>query len=147
MQINDINSEKKISELPKVKSKNFIKIIKGAIISIILTLILLTIYAALLSFTSISEGTMVPVVLIVSAVSILIGSSMSSINIEKQGMLNGGLVGLIYVLFIYILSSIFLTGFRLDLNSIIMIVISIVTGMIGRNNRYKYEVIHLIVLE
>ena len=131
MAINSINAEKKIVDITKDKNKNAINILKGTIISILLTLILLTIYSALLSFTNISENTMVPVVLVMTGISILVGSSMSSINIKRQGMLNGGLVGLIYMLFIYTLSSIFLVGFELNLNCILMIIIGIITGMLG----------------
>ena len=131
MTIGNINAEKKVVDMTKDKNKNAINILKGTIISILLTLILLTIYSALLSFTNISENTMMPVVLVITGISILIGSSISSINIKKQGMLNGGLVGLIYMLFIYILSSIFLSNFEINFNCFIMILIGIITGMIG----------------
>lgn len=131
MAIGNINAEKKVVDITKDKNKNAINILKGTIISMLLTLILLTIYSALLSFTNISENTITPVVLVMTGISILIGSSMSSIHIKKQGMLNGGLVGLIYMLFIYILSSIFLVGFELNLNCILMIVIGVITGMLG----------------
>lgn len=113
------------------KEKNSIKIIKGSIIAIILSLIFLTIYAILLSYTTISENTMVPVIITITGISILIGSSISSMHIQKQGMLNGALVGLIYMLLLYILSSILLSSFELNLKSVIMIIVGIVTGMIG----------------
>ena len=129
MNISNIASVKKIEDISKDKSS--IKIIKGTVISIILSLILLTIYAALLSYTSISESTMVPVIITITGISILIGSSISSMHIKKQGMLNGALVGLIYMLTIYILSSIFLSSFEININSILMISVGIVTGMIG----------------
>ena len=129
MNINNIVSGKKIEGISKDKSS--IKIIKGTVISIILSLVLLTIYATLLSYTSISESTMVPVIITITGISILIGSSISSMHIKKQGMLNGALVGLIYMLTIYILSSIFLSSFEININSIIMIAVGIVTGMIG----------------
>ena len=129
MNISNIASGKKIEDISKDKSS--VKIIKGTVISIILSLILLTIYAALLSYTSISESTMVPVIITITGISILIGSSIGSMHIKKQGMLNGALVGLIYMLTIYILSSIFLYSFEININSIIMIAVGIVTGMIG----------------
>lgn len=113
------------------KEKNSIKIIKGSVIAIILSLILLTIYAILLSYTTISENTMVPIIITITGISILIGSSISSMHIQKQGMLNGALVGLIYMLLLYILSSILLSSFELNLKSVIMIIVGIVTGMIG----------------
>ena len=83
-------------------NKNLIRVIKGSIFAIIISLILLLIYACLLTCTNLAETTMVPVVITISAISILIGSSISSFKIKKQGMLNGALVGLIYILFIYI---------------------------------------------
>ena len=52
-------------------------------------------------------------------------------KLKKQGMLNGGIVGFIYILSIYIISSIWLSNFSIDLESIIMIIVSIITGMIG----------------
>lgn len=132
MGITNINSVKKMEEITKEKSNsNLIKIIKGSSIAIVLSLIFLTIYAAILSFTSVSETTMVPVVLVLTGISILIGSSMSSISIKKQGIINGGLVGLIYVLFLYIVSSIAGIGFGLNMNAIIMLIVGVITGMIG----------------
>ena len=129
MNISNIAPTKKIEDISKDKSS--IKIIKGTAISIILSLILLTIYATLLSYTSVSENTMVPVIITITGISILIGSSISSMHIKKQGMLNGALVGLIYMLTIYILSSIVLSSFELTMNSIIMILVGIGTGMVG----------------
>ena len=132
MGVANINSVKKMEDITKEKSNsNIIKVIKGSIIAIVLTLIFLTIYAALLSFTNISETTMIPVVLILTGISVLIGSSISSISIKKQGIINGGLVGLIYVLFLYIVSSIAGVGFELNINTIIMFIVGILAGMIG----------------
>lgn len=112
-------------------NKNFIRVIKGSIFAIVISLILLTIYATLLSCTNISESTMTPIVITISGISILIGSSISSMKIKKQGMINGALVGLIYMLFIYILSNILLTGFTFNIQSIIMILVGIIAGIIG----------------
>lgn len=132
MSITNISSLKKVEDVSKdKKNNNIIKIIKGSIISIVITLLALTIYAAILSYTSVSETTISPVILIITGISILIGSSMSSISIKKQGIINGGLVGLIYILFIYIVSSIISVGFSLNMNSIIMIIVAILTGMVG----------------
>ena len=112
-------------------NKNIIRVIKGSIFAIVISLILLLIYASLLASTNLSENTMTVVVMTISGISILIGSSISSFKIKKQGMLNGALVGLIYMLFIYILSSIFLIGFVLNVKSMIMMIIGILAGMIG----------------
>lgn len=131
MNISNVSLNKKVEDKTKEKNNNMVKIIKGSIIAIIITMIALTVYAAILAYTSVSETTMVPVVLTITGISILIGSSMSSISIKKQGIMNGGFVGLIYIIFLYVLSSIVSVGFELNMNAIIMLIVAILTGMIG----------------
>lgn len=111
--------------------KNVVRIAKGSAAALIITLVLLLIFAMLLTFTSIQENTIKPVIIIITSISILIGSSISTLKINKNGMLNGGLVGLSYILIMYVLSSIIATGFRLNLSSIIMIISSVLAGIIG----------------
>ena len=79
----------------------------------------------------IQESMMAPVVIVITAISILVGSSISSLKIRKKGIINGALVGLIYILTIYLISSITRTGFLLNITSIIMIVSSVIAGIIG----------------
>ena len=129
MNVNNVITSKKIENISK--EKNSIKIIKGSLIAIILSIIFLTIYSALLAYTTISEETMVPVTIIITGISILIGSFFSSMKIKKQGLLNGAFVGVIYMLILYILSGIFLSSFVLNFKSIIMILSGLVMGMIG----------------
>ena len=114
-----------------VSSHIAFKILKGTIISIFFTLILLFIFSIILTYTSISESVIPPVIIVISAISILIGSSISSMKIKKNGFINGLFVGLIYMVFIYIISSIANTNFALSLTSIIMIISGIIAGIIG----------------
>lgn len=112
-------------------SKNVIRIVKGSITAIILTLILLLIFAILLTYTKLQENLINPVIIVISGISILIGSSISTLKINKNGLLNGSLVGLIYIITIYLISSIILANFKINLYSAIMIFVSIIMGMIG----------------
>ena len=107
--------------------KNAIRIIKGSIFAIITSAILLLIFAVLLCYTNLSESTMLPVILVITGISILIGTR----KIRKNGILNGGMVGVIYIITLYLISSLFLAGFNLTFNSFIMLIIGIITGMIG----------------
>ena len=111
--------------------KNIFRILKGSIFAVILSLILLLIFAMLLAYTELSETTMMPVITTITGISILIGSTISTIKIRKNGLLNGGLVGLIYIILLYLTSSICLTGFSLTANSFIMLIAGVVAGMIG----------------
>lgn len=122
--------DKKNDNVTKEKN-NYISILKGSLLAIVITIVCLTIYAAILTYTSVSENTIVPVVLVVSAISILIASSISARKLKKQGMINGGIIGLIYILAIYLLSSILSAEFSLNTSSILMILVCIITGMVG----------------
>ena len=112
-------------------NNNIVKVIKRSIIAFLISIMLLFIFASLLVYTNIQENTIKPVVIIISIISILVGSSLSSIKIKRKGIVNGALVGTIYIMVIYILSSICFVGFELNLESIIMIISSIISGMIG----------------
>lgn len=112
-------------------SKNFMNIIKGVIISIIFTLIFLFLFSVLLTYTSISETFITPVVIVITAISIFIGSSIGNIKLKKNGLLNGALIGGIYLLSIYLLSGIINQKFSLSTSSIIIIISGMVCGMFG----------------
>lgn len=114
---------------------NIRNILIGSSISMIISIICLLIFSAILVNTNIKESTIKPVVIIITGISILIGSSITTIRIKKNGILNGGMIGGLYIAIIYILSSIAFTGFELNVDSIIIIIASILTGMLGRNNR------------
>ena len=122
----------KMKEIPQDGARgNIVRILKGSGFAIALTLVLLLIYSCLLTYTSINENTMPAVVIIVSALSILVGSFISSLKINKNGLTNGALVGLIYILFIYLVSSIVSDNFGFNTYSIIMIIASVVAGAVG----------------
>lgn len=112
-------------------SKNLFNIIKGVIISIIFTLIFLFIFSIILTYTSISESFIPPVIIVITAISIFIGSSIGNIKMRKNGLLNGALIGGIYLLSIYLLSGIINHDFSLSTQSIIIIVAGMICGMFG----------------
>ncbi len=122
-----INVSENISE----NGNNIKKVIKGSAFSIIITLIGLLIYSIILSYTSVSESTIPTIVIIITAISVLIGSTISTSNIKKNGIINGMFVGLIYIAIIYLLSSIVTGNFLLNITSIIMIITSVLTGALG----------------
>ena len=123
--------DKLIKEKNDTESKNIVKIIKGSTVAIIITLLGLLIYSVILASTEIGENTINYVVIGISALSILIGSIIRVSKIDKNGMLNGAIVGGIYIVIIYLLSSIINLNFDINSNSIILIFFSMVAGMLG----------------
>ena len=114
-----------------IENNFFINLIKGVGIAFIFTIILLIIFSAILTFTNINENVINPVIITVTGISILIGSSIANNKIKKNGLLNGALVGAIYILIIYIISSLLNWRFGLNLQSLIMIVVGMIFGMLG----------------
>lgn len=72
-----------------------------------------------------------PVIIVITAIGILFGSSIGNIKIRKNGLLNGALIGGIYMITIYLISSILNWRFRLEIQSLIMIVIGMIFGILG----------------
>lgn len=119
-------------EKTQIKENNVItSIAKGVGIALITTLVLLLIFSIILTYTNVEEKVINPVIMIITAISILIGSSLANIRIKKNGLLNGGIIGGIYILTIYIISSILNWKFSLNIQSIIMIATAIVFGILG----------------
>lgn len=114
-----------------IKLENIKNIFKGVSISIIVTLIYLLIFSVILTYTNVGENTIAPVVIVVTALSILCGSSISTKNIKKNGMINGGLIGLVYLLILYMISSILNWKFSLNMQSLIMILVGTAFGVLG----------------
>ena len=121
----------KISESLSEGGNNIKRILIGSGVSIIITIIGLIIFASLLTYTSIAENAIPTVTIIITVISILIGSSVSMSNVRKNGIINGSIVGLIYILTIYILSSLIEGSFSLNTYSIIMIIGSVLAGALG----------------
>ena len=113
-------------------SNKFIKkIFKGVLISLVVSFVLLAIFAIVLTYTSVSENTIVPVIIVVTGISILVGTILESRKIVKNGIWLGGIIGLIYVLILYIISSLLNADFSINTQSFILILVAIFSGMIG----------------
>ena len=120
-----------MEKLETNENKTIKNIIKGTGIALITTVILLLIFSIILTYTNIDEKVINPVIMIVTAISILLGSSLGNIKIKKNGLINGGIIGASYIITIYLISSILNWKFTLNLQSIFMITIAIVFGILG----------------
>ncbi len=104
---------------------------KEYIISILLTILLIFILSLLISTTDVSENIIKPVVIAITSISIMIGSFRVSRVKKEKGIINGSILGLIYILTLYILSSCLNFNFTITITSLIMMLFGIVGGAIG----------------
>ncbi|MBO5142485.1 MAG: TIGR04086 family membrane protein [Clostridia bacterium] len=113
------------------KKSVILPIIKGVVISYAMTIVLIALYSLILAKTNVSESTIPTCMIMICIVSILIGSSICNKKIKEKGLVNGGIVGFSYILVLYLLSSIFVTGFALSTYSLVMILFCVLAGILG----------------
>lgn len=106
-------------------------LVKGVILSYIITLVLILIFSLLLTFTSIRENKTALLNTIVMITSISLGSIYVSGKVKEQGWINGGLVGIIYYFILILIGFIFLKPMIIDIFSISKFIIATITGIIG----------------
>jgi putative membrane protein (TIGR04086 family) len=110
---------------------SLISLIKAVIISFIITIPLFAIFSLILSNTDYPQKLISPVVVIITVISIFVAASFSTVGLKSKGWLNGSLVGLIYMIILYLVSSLAFGNFEINRNTITLVIIGIVTGAIG----------------
>lgn len=105
--------------------------LRETIISFILSLILIFILAFIISKTTVSESIIVPGIIVISSVSIMFGGIRLSKAKKQKGLINGALLGIIYMAGMYLISSIILKDFSLNVKSLIMILSGMLGGVLG----------------
>ena len=96
---------------------------KCILIELIITFLGMLILAVILTNTNISDTIMGNCIIGISAFAIGIGGFLASRKLKMKGILCGGLQGLIYMIILYMISSISSGNFSLQLEGIVMIVI------------------------
>ena len=112
-------------------NKQSICILRGIFISFLFTLFMLIIYSVLLVYTNLSEQTIRPVIITITGISILIGSSLGTRKLHKNGMISGGIIGGSYILLLYLISSTLNSNFSINWIAIIMIIVGLIGGIFG----------------
>ena len=112
-------------------NNNITIIAKGVIIAIVASMVLLLIFSAVLTYTSVPERVSNPVIIIITAVSILLASQLTTRKLKRNGIVNGGIIGGTYIISLYLISSVVTGNFSFGISAIIMIIASILAGMLG----------------
>ena len=115
----------------ETSNSNIIKIFKGLMFSFLITLVSVFLFSIILTYTNISEKIIPIVIIILTFISILIGTMIGIRKISKNGLINGAIIGGAYVILLYLISSILNTGFTLNIYTVIMIIAGIISGIIG----------------
>lgn len=120
-----------VIENERIKINGVPKIIVGIIVSFGLTIVFLLIYSMLLTYTDLRDNTIPIVVIGINTIAILIGSSIATIKLKKNGIFHGAIIGILYMGILYLISSIFRFQFEINMYSIFMLALGVVAGAIG----------------
>lgn len=117
--------------------KYFKNIIKGVMISIILTMLLLLILSFIMMIFELSEGNYNLIFGIVSSISLAVGAVIAAKYNQSKGWLTGLIIGIIFFIFLLFLSSLINGGFSLEKQELYRLLINLaigtVAGMLGVN--------------
>ena len=108
-----------------------ISVLKGILAAYIITIPAFMLFALILANTDFPQRLISPAVLVTTIISVLTAGSVSTKGLKNRGWLNGSIVGLIYMLILYIFSSLIYKNFVIDKYVITMTVIGVLTGAIG----------------
>lgn len=106
-------------------------IFKGIGFSYLLTIPLFAVFSFILSRVEFPERLIGPAVMVTTVASILTAGLLTSINLKSRGWMNGAFVGLVYMLILYLSSSIIYGSFPADRRTFTMMIIGALAGTIG----------------
>jgi putative membrane protein (TIGR04086 family) len=110
---------------------NLLRVIKGLIISFLITLPCFLGFALFLTYTDFPEKYTFIAVLITTVISVLTASAYSTKNVKSKGWMNGCAVGVLYVAVLYLASSIVFMNFAVNVQVVLTVVIGAIVGCLG----------------
>jgi len=117
-----------INTVPKL---NFRNLLKALCVGLIVSVILIAILSALLVFTPLPESTTSAAIIIVIIISNLIAGLSLSKKMRANGLMAGIFVGIFYAVALYLIGAIFYNKVDINWGTVIMLLISIVSGAVG----------------
>ena len=110
---------------------NVLILLKGTILALVLSVVLIFIAALVLYFTPLPEKTAPYLVFGISLAAILVGASFAGKKIGARGWLNGGIVGLLYVVLMLSAGLIILDNMTVGWNFITKLFLGFAFGAAG----------------
>lgn len=105
--------------------------IREIFFSAILTIVLIFFISILITYTSLEERFIFPLVIGAVTFSLLLCAYRIAKNKKEKGIIYGAGLGVSYMLVLYIISSLIDFDFSLSIHSIIMIIAGILGGAVG----------------
>ena len=121
----------KSKSLNKLKGNSFWGfLLKGTLIALCMSLVLVLIFAFLLKFTNIPDTAITPINQVIKGVSIFLGVFIGMKKTKELGLVCGLLIGLCYTLLAFLVFSILSGGFVVDITLLTDLIFGAVIGAI-----------------
>jgi putative membrane protein (TIGR04086 family) len=115
----------------QAENLKFTMLLKGLLMSYVVTIPAFMLFALVLANMNYPQQLITPAVVVITIISVITAGIVATKGVKDKGWLNGGIVGFIYMLILYIASSIAYKSFTIDKYVITMTVIGILAGAIG----------------
>ncbi len=116
-----------------IKRKNlFLNILKGAVVSISITLVLILIFALFVRFFNVPDGYIFPINQVIKMISIFVGLWIMFKSGREKGFLKGLILGIIYFVLSFLIFSILQKSFSFSLNNFYdLLLTTFMSGLLG----------------
>ncbi|MGO1528473.1 MAG: TIGR04086 family membrane protein [Senegalia sp. (in: firmicutes)] len=115
----------------KKNNKYFLLLGKSLLLSFIVSLVFFIIFTLIFTYTSLGEKWIPLVNTIILILSISLGAIKMSINSSEKGFINGGIVGLSYMLVLILFSIIAFKSSAFSIFTFTKLLVGLFTGMIA----------------
>ncbi|MBO4412801.1 MAG: TIGR04086 family membrane protein [Clostridia bacterium] len=136
----------KPKKIKKIKEEQtspsiWVSVLKGALISLAVSLIGILIFAFFIKYIAISTSAIKPINQVIKGISLLIGTFIALKSSDKMGLMSGLLIGIVYTFLAFIVFSILNGNFEITkvlANDILFgAIIGAICGVIAVNIRKK----------
>lgn len=120
-----------MEKVDKLRKNNVaLELTKGTIFSLIISMVLIIIFAIIIRFTNISDGAIMPINQGIKAISIFFGILLA-LKGSQKGFVKGLIIGLLYAVLSYLVFSILSSTMSIGLTTLTDIIFDSVLGAIS----------------
>lgn len=116
-------------------------VLKAVLLAYAITMIIFLVFAVIITYSNFPETAIPTVVVITTVLSIMLAGIKVARKAKSKGWLNGAIAGIAYMIILYFISALALTGFVFDRYVIYMLILGLLTGafggIVGINIGYK----------
>lgn len=114
------------------KKSSFLGILKGALVAVSTTLILILLFALIVRFFNVSDKWIFPINQVIKVISLILGVIVILKSSREKGFVRGLILGLAYFILSFVIFSILQSSFKIGIKNIYdLILTTLMGGLIG----------------